>query len=55
MPKMTYINIVNNTYNAHDSVIQIRSNPTIPQQDEIIKETETLIKETLLRVGYGKA
>jgi hypothetical protein len=53
-PKMSYINIVYNTYN--DSVVQVKSNPTIPQQDGIINETETLVREALVRlVGYGKA
>jgi serine/threonine protein kinase len=43
------------TYNLHDSVMQIKANPTFEQQDGIVHETLEITDSVVRMVGHGKA
>lgn len=45
-PKMSYINIIYET-KPGDSIIQVRTNSSVIYQDEIVNETENLVKEVI--------
>jgi hypothetical protein len=52
---MNCISIVLNTYNAYDSVVQVKGYPTTGQPDLTLNETET-IRDSIVKIGgYGKS